>query len=191
MESCRSPAHVPHTCAVSPTFRYGAFSFVAFALADSWSARLTSPAYPPGAKRSRRRRTQCGVQIRRALLSRNRRVAHPDLVESLHTLLLRRDNRTARLCRFRRAWPLQRLNRRRRVRRVVKPRHNLDIERHRLAIIVFLVGRDLRYPPSQRRAAKRALCGVRAVSYGSFSTTIANALFLETLAFPILLPEGC
>ena len=86
LSSRRSPALVPHTCAVSPTFRYGAFSFVAFALADSWSARLTSPAYPSGAKRSRRRRAQCGVQIRRALLSRNRRVANPDLVEPLRPL---------------------------------------------------------------------------------------------------------
>ena len=41
-ESCRSPAHVPHTCAVSPTFRYGAFLFVASALADLSSARLTT-----------------------------------------------------------------------------------------------------------------------------------------------------
>ena len=42
-ESCRSPALAPHTCAVSPTFRYGAFLFVAFALADASSARLTTP----------------------------------------------------------------------------------------------------------------------------------------------------
>ena len=57
-ESRRSPAHpssdrlrgslrsgdtTPHTCAVSPTFRFGAFLFVAFALADASSARLTTP----------------------------------------------------------------------------------------------------------------------------------------------------
>ena len=41
-ESCRSPAHVPHTCAVSPTFRYGAFFFAASAFADLSSARLTA-----------------------------------------------------------------------------------------------------------------------------------------------------
>ena len=56
-ESCRSPAHpssdrlrgslrsgdtIPHTCAVSPTFRYGAFLFVASALADVPSAHLAS-----------------------------------------------------------------------------------------------------------------------------------------------------
>jgi hypothetical protein len=41
-ESCRSPALAPHTCAVSPTFRYGAFLFVASALADLSSARLTT-----------------------------------------------------------------------------------------------------------------------------------------------------
>ena len=41
-ESCRSPAHVPHTCAVSPTFRYGAFFFVVFALAAFLSARLAT-----------------------------------------------------------------------------------------------------------------------------------------------------
>ena len=40
-ESRRSPAFAPHTCAVSPTFRYGAFFFVASALADVPSARLT------------------------------------------------------------------------------------------------------------------------------------------------------
>ena len=54
--SCRSPAHpssdrlrgslrsgdtTPHTCAVSPTFLYGAFFFVVSALADLSSARLT------------------------------------------------------------------------------------------------------------------------------------------------------
>ena len=38
----RSPALIPHTCAVSPTFRYGAFLFVASALADSSSARLAT-----------------------------------------------------------------------------------------------------------------------------------------------------
>ena len=40
LSSRRSPALVPHTCAVSPTFRYGAFPFVAFALAAISSARL-------------------------------------------------------------------------------------------------------------------------------------------------------
>ncbi|MBO4709082.1 MAG: hypothetical protein J5727_04815, partial [Kiritimatiellae bacterium] len=33
LSSRRSPALAPHTCAVSPTFRYGAFFFVALALA--------------------------------------------------------------------------------------------------------------------------------------------------------------
>ena len=42
LSSRRSPALAPHTCAVSPTFRYGAFLFVALALADSSSARLTT-----------------------------------------------------------------------------------------------------------------------------------------------------
>ena len=42
LSSHRSPAHAPHTCAASPTFRYGAFSFVASALADSSSSRLTT-----------------------------------------------------------------------------------------------------------------------------------------------------
>ena len=42
LSSRRSPAHVPHTCAVSPTFRCGAFLFVVFALADLSSARLTT-----------------------------------------------------------------------------------------------------------------------------------------------------
>ena len=41
-ESCRSPALIPHTCAVSPTFRYGAFFFVVFALADLSSAHLSA-----------------------------------------------------------------------------------------------------------------------------------------------------
>ena len=41
-ESRRSPALIPHTCAVSPTFRYGAFLFVVFALADLSSARVAS-----------------------------------------------------------------------------------------------------------------------------------------------------
>ena len=40
--SRRSPALAPHTCAVSPTFRYGAFRFVVFALAALSSARLTA-----------------------------------------------------------------------------------------------------------------------------------------------------
>ena len=42
LSSCRSPALAPYTCAVSPTFRYGAFRFVALALAALPSARLTS-----------------------------------------------------------------------------------------------------------------------------------------------------
>ena len=57
LSSRRSPAHpssdrlrgslcsgdtTPHTCAVSPTFLYGAFFFVASALADLSSARLTA-----------------------------------------------------------------------------------------------------------------------------------------------------
>ena len=42
LSSRRSPALIPHTCAVSPTFRYGAFFFVASALADASSARLTT-----------------------------------------------------------------------------------------------------------------------------------------------------
>ncbi len=42
LSSRRSPALAPHTCAVSPTFRYGAFLFVASALADLSSARLTA-----------------------------------------------------------------------------------------------------------------------------------------------------
>ena len=41
-ESCRSPALAPHTCAISPTFCYGAFLFAAFALADLSPARLTA-----------------------------------------------------------------------------------------------------------------------------------------------------
>ena len=71
----------------------------------------------------------------------------------------------------------------RRIRRVVKPRHNLDIQRHIPVAIVRprLVGRALRYPPSQRRAAKRALCGLRAVSYGSFKTTVAVVPSTATL----------
>ena len=60
----------------------------------------------------------------------NRRVANPDLVEALRALLLRRDNRIARLRRLRNARTPQRLKRRRRIRRVVKPRHNLDIQRN-------------------------------------------------------------
>ena len=40
LSSRRSPALIPHTCAASPTFRYGAFLFVVFALADLSSARL-------------------------------------------------------------------------------------------------------------------------------------------------------
>ena len=42
LSSRRSPALIPHTCAVSPTSRYGAFLFVASALADLSSARLAS-----------------------------------------------------------------------------------------------------------------------------------------------------
>ena len=42
LSSRRSPALIPYTCAVSPTFRYGAFSFVVFALAAFLSARLTA-----------------------------------------------------------------------------------------------------------------------------------------------------
>ena len=41
-ESRRSPAHAPHTRRLDPTFRYGAFFFVAFALADVPSTRLTT-----------------------------------------------------------------------------------------------------------------------------------------------------
>ena len=40
--SLRSGDTIPHTCAVSPTFRYGAFFFVASALADLSSSRLTA-----------------------------------------------------------------------------------------------------------------------------------------------------
>ena len=43
LSSRRSPALAPHTCAVSPTFRYGAFFFAPFALADLSSTRLTAP----------------------------------------------------------------------------------------------------------------------------------------------------
>jgi len=42
LSSRRSPALAPHTCAVSPTFRYGAFFFVASALAAVPPARLAS-----------------------------------------------------------------------------------------------------------------------------------------------------
>ena len=42
LSSRRSPALTPHTSAVSPTFRYGAFLFVASALAAFLSARLTA-----------------------------------------------------------------------------------------------------------------------------------------------------
>ena len=42
LSSRRSPALAPYTCAVCPTFRYGAFFFVVFALADLSSARLTT-----------------------------------------------------------------------------------------------------------------------------------------------------
>ena len=41
-ESRFSPALIPRTCAVSPTFRQGAFFFVASTLADLSSARLTT-----------------------------------------------------------------------------------------------------------------------------------------------------
>ena len=40
--SLRSGDTTPYTCAASPTFRYGAFLFVAFALPDLSSARLTT-----------------------------------------------------------------------------------------------------------------------------------------------------
>ena len=40
LSSRRSPALAPHTCAVSPTFLYGAFFFVTSALAAVPSARL-------------------------------------------------------------------------------------------------------------------------------------------------------
>ena len=46
-ESRRSPALAPHTRRLGPTFRCGAFFFVASAFADVPSARLTLPAYPP------------------------------------------------------------------------------------------------------------------------------------------------
>ena len=42
LSSRRSPALIPRTCAVSPTIRYSAFFFVASALADLSSARLTT-----------------------------------------------------------------------------------------------------------------------------------------------------
>ena len=42
LSSRRSPALAPYTCAVSPTFLYGAFFFVASALAAFLSARLTA-----------------------------------------------------------------------------------------------------------------------------------------------------
>ena len=42
-----SPALVPHTCAISPTFRFGAFFFVASALVDVPSTRLALPAAKP------------------------------------------------------------------------------------------------------------------------------------------------
>ena len=42
LSSRRSPALAPHTCAVSPTFRCGAFFFVVSALADVPSTRLVS-----------------------------------------------------------------------------------------------------------------------------------------------------
>ena len=45
LSSRRSPALAPHTCAVSPTFRYGAFVFVASALAAVPPARLTTYGY--------------------------------------------------------------------------------------------------------------------------------------------------
>ena len=46
LSSRRSPALAPHTCAVSPTFRCGAFFFAALALADVPSASLIIAAYP-------------------------------------------------------------------------------------------------------------------------------------------------
>ena len=61
-ESCRSPALIPHTCAVSPTFRYGAFFFVVFALADLSSARLATCGrdHNPTRCKHRRRSTLTG-----------------------------------------------------------------------------------------------------------------------------------
>ena len=53
-ESRRSPALAPHTCAVSPTFLYGAFFFVVSALADVPSARLTLSATELPCYQSRR-----------------------------------------------------------------------------------------------------------------------------------------
>jgi hypothetical protein len=47
LSSRRSPALAPYTCAVSPTFLYGAFFFVVSALADVTSARLTFSAPHP------------------------------------------------------------------------------------------------------------------------------------------------
>ena len=41
--SLRSGDTIPHTCAISPTFRCGAILFVAFALAAVTSARLACP----------------------------------------------------------------------------------------------------------------------------------------------------
>ena len=46
-ESRRSPALTPRTRRLGPTFRCGAFFFVASALAAVPAARLTLPAYPP------------------------------------------------------------------------------------------------------------------------------------------------
>ena len=64
-EYCRSPALAPHTCAISPTFRYGAFLFVASALADLSSARLTAhdnrATNPPREQRANRSLTTVRV----------------------------------------------------------------------------------------------------------------------------------
>ncbi len=59
--SLRSGDTIPHTCAVSPTFRYGAFSFVVFALAAFLSARLT--AYNNHATNPSRRQQSACLQV--------------------------------------------------------------------------------------------------------------------------------
>ena len=84
----------------------------------------------PSRKNERNGMLQPRKMSQSTLLRHDWRVAHPDLVETLCALLLRRDDRIARLRRLRRARSFQRLDRRRRICRVVKPRHSLDIERH-------------------------------------------------------------
>ena len=59
--SLRSGDTIPHTCAVSPTFRYGAFFFVVFALAAFLSARLT--AYNNHATNTSRRQQSACLQV--------------------------------------------------------------------------------------------------------------------------------